>query len=203
MDEPPFICPYCDTELKLPDHVWYYTCDHCRQRLDLMSQFAYLRGLDAFKEGQELMDSISPRKRRRSNTTIEKESMTLFMQAYSSLQVAFKADLEDLQRMIAVEMMNSMAEEFMKRGLFSPLEVNYWNSLMVEQTAHNEFDRLREKLSDLKGPLAFIKRWRWKNRQKQLVESLAKLDQKIKSLEQQIQFVDFPHARNRKWRPFF
>jgi hypothetical protein len=203
MEEPPFICPYCDTTLKLPDTVWYYSCDHCRQRLDLKSQFAYLRGLDAFKEGQELMDSVSPKKRRRGYHAQDKASLAIFMQAYSSLQVAFQSDLEDLQRTIGVEMMNSMSEEFMKRGMVSPLEVTFWNSIMVEQTAQNEFDRLREKLSGLKGSLAFIKRWRWKNRQKQLVESLAKLDQKIKSLEQQIQFVDFPHARNRKWRPNF
>ncbi len=203
MEEPPFICPYCDTQLNLPNNVWYYSCDHCGQRLDLKSQFAYLRGLDAFKEGQDLMDSVSPKKRRRFYHAMDKASMALFMQAYSSLQVAFQSDLEDLQRSVGVEMMNSMSEEFMKRGMVSPLELTYWNSIMVEQTAQNEFDSLREKLSDLKGSLAFIQRRRWQNRQKRLVESLVKLDQKIKLLEEQIQFVDFPHARNRKWRANF
>jgi hypothetical protein len=127
--------------------------------------------------------------------------MELFRQAYSSLQVAFMADLEEFQRLLGVEMMTSMAHEFMKRNMVSPLEVNYWNSLMIEQTAQNEYGLLKEKMVKTGSPLGFFYRWRWRSRQKQLFKALAGLAEKIKSLEKQIEFVDIPRARNKKWKP--
>ena len=72
--------------------------------------------------------------------------MDIFMQAYSSLQVAFKGDLEENQRMLAVEMMTSMTQEFLKRLMVSHLEAQYWNTLMVEQTARVEYDGLKKNL---------------------------------------------------------
>jgi len=201
MLEPPFICPYCDTELHLPDNVWYFTCDHCGKHLDLKSQFAYLRGLDAFKEGQDILDQVSPKKRRSLTNMQDRAAMELFRQAYSSLQVAFLAELEEFQRSLGVEMMTSMAQEFVKRNMISPLETNYWSSLMVEQTAQNEYDLLSGKIGKTNGPLGFLQRRRWRSRQKQLLKALTNLAEKIKTLERQIEFVDIPKARNKKWRP--
>ena len=201
MVEPPFTCPYCDVELHLPDEVWYYTCDHCGKHLDLKSQFAYLRGLDAFKEGQDILDRLSPKKRRSLTNAQDRAAMELFRQAYSSFQVAFMADLEEFQRTLGVEMMTSMAHEFLKRNMISPLEANYWNCLMVEQTAQNEYDLLKEKIIKAGGRLGFLKRWRWRSRQEQLIKALTGLAEKIKTLEMQIDFVDIPRARNKKWKP--
>jgi hypothetical protein len=200
MVEPPFTCPYCDLELHLPDEVWYYTCDHCGKHLDLKSQFAYLRGLDTFKEGQDILDQLNPKKRRSLTNAQDRAAMELFRQAYSSFQVAFTADLEELQRTLGVEMMTSMAHEFLKRNMISPLEANYWNCLMVEQTAQNEYDLLKEKINKAGGRLGLLKRWRWSSRQEQLIKALTGLAEKIKTLEMQIDFVDIPRARNKKWK---
>jgi hypothetical protein len=201
MVEPPFTCPYCDLELHLPDGVWYYTCDHCGKHLDLKSQFAYLRGLDAFKEGQDILGRLNPKKHRSLTNEKDRAAMELFRQAYSSFQVAFMADLEEFQRTLGVEMMTSMAHEFLKRNMISPLEANYWNYLMVEQTAQNEYGLLKEKIIKAGGTLGFLKRWRWSSRQKQLIKALTGLAEKIKTLEMQIEFVDIPRARNKKWKP--
>jgi len=200
MGEPPFICPYCDVELRLPDYVWYYTCNHCGKRLDLKSQFAYLRGLDAFKEGQDILGKLNPKKRRSLTSAQDRAALELFRQAYSSFQVAFLAELEEFQRSLGVEMMTSIAYEFRKRNMVSPLEANYWNSLMVEQTAQNEYDLLKEKLVKANGLTGFLKRWRWRSRQKLLLNTLAQLAEKIETLEKQIDFVDIPRARNKKWK---
>jgi hypothetical protein len=201
MEEPPFTCPYCETELVLPDNVWYYQCDHCGKHLDLKSQFAFLRGLDAFKEGQDLIETVSPNKRRLSFTARDQAALRLFMEAYSSLQVAFQADLEESQRSLGVEMMASMANEFMKRNLVSSFEASYWSTLMIEQTAQNEYALLKQKLAELDGPLQFIQQRRWTARQKQLLKSLVELDNKIKTLENQIAFIDIPRGRRKMWKP--
>jgi transcription elongation factor Elf1 len=199
-----FTCPYCDTHLSIPDNLWYYSCSQCGQRLDLKSQFAFLRGLDAFTEGQDLFQKVNPKKRLRRQffLTADKEALDLFRQAYSSLQVAFMAELEPNQRLLGVEMMTTMTQEFQMRLMVSPLETQYWNALMVEHTAQNEFDRLTKKLSQPEnGPLGSIKRWRWSARQKQLLQSLNKLDSKLNSLEKEIEFTEIPKARNNNWKP--
>ncbi len=201
MDTPSFTCPYCDTVLILPEDAWYYTCTQCSKRLDLKSQFAYLRGLDAFTEGQEIIDSINPHKRRVPFHPQVTAAMELFMEAYSSIQVAFLADLAEEQRRLGVEMMASMVNEFMRRSMVSELEMTYWNTLAVEQTAQNEYDRLKEKLAGPAGFLGPLNRMRWRSRQKQLLRSLVEIDQKLKALERQIQFTDVPRARNEKWKP--
>jgi len=201
MEEPPFICPYCETELILPDDAWYYRCDHCGKHLDLKSQFAFLRGLDAFREGQNLLETVSPRKRRLSFTERDQQALRLFMEAYSSLQVAFQADLEESQRYLGVEMMTSMANEFMKRNMVSSLETNYWNYLMSEQASQDEYDLLKQKMLKLTGPLSFYHRWRWNSRKSQLLKHIGQLDGKIKTVEKQIEFIDVPRARRKKWDP--
>ncbi len=202
MEEEPFVCPYCDTQLDLPDGAWYITCTKCRHHLDLKSQFAYLRGLDSFSEGQDIMQKVNPRKQRALFQPKVTEAMHLFMSAYTSIQVAFQAELAETQRALGVEMMSSMAQEFMKRNMVSAMEMSYWNTLMIEQTAQYEYDRLKEQLAGQGGGLwAGVKRWRWISRQKQLVRSLAQIDKKIKMLEKQIDFTDIPRARNEKWKP--
>jgi hypothetical protein len=197
-----FSCPFCQTELAIPDREWYYTCSHCGQRLNLESQYAYLRGLDAFAEGQEIMDKISPKQRRIPMNPRDKQAMDLFLEAYTSLQIAFHAELSEVQRVIGVEMMASMAGEFMKRSMVSPLEMNYWATLLVIQNSQNEYDALKEKLTMADGsPLAAIKRMRWRARQKRLRESLIELERKLTAIEKQIQFIDVPRARNKSWVP--
>ena len=194
-------CPYCDMEIMVADDVWKHSCSHCGKILDVRSQLAYLRGLDAFKDGQEIFQKINPKKRRQF-LAADREALDIFMQAYSSLQVAFKAELENNQRMLAVEMMCSMTQEFIRRLMVSALEAQYWNTIMVEQTAQGEYDTLKKKLTEQSSGLwSFIKRWRWNARKNRLLQAFSEMDVKLKTLEQQIDFIDIPHARNKNWKP--
>jgi hypothetical protein len=198
MSERPLRCPYCDFENEIPENGFYITCSYCRHRLNLESQFAFLRSVDAFTEGQEILETISPRLRRIPNNTIDKQALDLFIEAYTAMQVAFKVELADMQRSLGIEMMANMADEFMKRNMVSPLEANYWISLLIEQNSRNEHAQLMEKMGRPGGPLAFIQRMRWRARQKQLAGAIAQLNRKIDALERQIVFVDIPRTRNIK-----
>jgi transcription elongation factor Elf1 len=201
MSDALFVCPYCNREIEIPDNAWYITCAQCGNRLNLESQFAYLRGLDAFSEGQEIMNLISPRKRRIASNARDRQAINLFMEAYTALQVAFKAEMAEAQRALGVEMMAAMAGEFMKRNMVSALEWGYWSSILVEQNSQVEFDELKGKIQHARGVLGSLMRLRWRLRQKQLAKALVDLDRKLKALETQIQFVDLPRARNKKWNP--
>jgi hypothetical protein len=201
MDTRPFTCPYCDTEIALPEDAWYHTCPQCGKRLDITAQFAYLRGLDAFTEGQEIMAGISPRKKRLENPEMQ-EAIELFREAYSSLQVAFtSANLALAQRNLGVEMMASMSNEFMKLNMVSILEMSYWKSLMVEITAQKEYDNIKDRLVRPSSGLMYLWRIRWLIRRRQLLKALVDLDSKLKMLEKQIEFIDVPRARNENWKP--
>jgi hypothetical protein len=83
----------------------------------------------------------------------------------------------------------------------SPLESQYWNTLMVMQTAQNEYDKLTTMLaSETPGLLGSIKRFRWKSRRKQLAQAIAKQEIKLDATERQIEFTDIPKARSKTWK---
>jgi hypothetical protein len=196
-------CPHCSAALHIPEVAWYYTCEYCKARLDLKSQFAYLRGLDAFEEGQTLMVSKGPHKQRNKTreNPVYRHVLDLFTEAYSSLQVAFLADLGELQRQVGVEMMASMSAEFFRQNMISPLEMTYWASVMTEQSAQEEYDKVKGKMGTLAGAFGIIKQLRWQLRLNQLGKKLPELSQKIERIERQIAFIEAPHSRNRKWKP--
>lgn len=196
-----FTCPYCQTNLAIPEIEWYYTCTGCGKRLNLESQYAFLRGLDAFAEGQEMMERISPKQRRDPLNPRDRAAMDLFLEAYTSLQIAFRAELAEVQRSVGVEMMASMATEFMKRSMVSVLEMNYWTILLVIQNSQNEYDQLKKRLETSNGPLAFFHQLRWRGRQKQLRRSLVDFEGKLMVIEKQINFIDIPKAHNKSWAP--
>lgn len=197
----PFTCPYCETEFEIAEDQAYCNCVKCGHRLDLESQFAYLRGLDAFTEGQDLIQAVSPRQRRRLTNAQDRQAMRLFMEAYTALQVAFRQELEAHQRALGIEMMSSMAGEFMKRNMVSTLEMSYWNTLLVETNAHNEYDRIKQRLAHLHGPVAFLIHLRLWLRQKQLLRGMVQLDKKLRTLEKTIAFTEVPRARDLRWKP--
>ena len=99
-------CPHCAHDVRFPFEARYVICDNCRQRLDLASQFAFLRGLAAFDEGQAIVQAVNPKKKKnltKFNDTY-KTALNLFMEAYSSLQVAFQARLGEVQRPDSAEL---------------------------------------------------------------------------------------------------
>lgn len=166
--------------------------------LNVQSQLAYLRGLSAFDEGQKVMEKVSPRRRRYFNQPDDVAAINLFKEAYTALQLAFEADLPEEQRQLGIEMMASMSQEFSVRLMVSGLEASYWNTLMVELNSQNEYDEIRERLQ---SPVFILAQLRWKIRQYQLRQALARVGRKLAALERQIAFVDFPRARNRNWAP--
>jgi hypothetical protein len=196
-------CPKCNSELQPPIDVWYYTCETCRENLDLKSQYAFLRGLQAFDEGQALMMDKGPRSAHRKvrQNPVYREALDLFTEAYSSLQVAFQGHLYETQRQVGIEMMSSMASEFMKQNMISPLEMTYWNSVLTEHYAQTEVERIKARLAKPLGAFGFLIQTRWNLRLNQLKKKLAEIDQKITRVERQIAFVDIPRARNLRWKP--
>jgi hypothetical protein len=198
-----FTCPHCSRELQLPDDVWYYTCEGCQARLDLKSQFAFLRGLDAFEEGQELMLKKGPRRKyqKTRENPVYRQVLDLFLESYSSLQVAFAAELAPVQRQVGVEMMASMASEFFRQNMISPFEMAYWSNIMTEQSAQVEYDQLKEKIKVSGSSMGIVMKLRWDIRLAQLARKLPEVSSKINRIEEQIEFIERPHARNRKWKP--
>ena len=197
-DLAPLMCARCSAELA-EEEPWPEFCPNCQHPLDLPTQFAYSRGRDAFIAGQEILIAISPKKRRKNLTSEqEMEGLQYYIQAYSSLQQAFMADLAENQRRLGIEMMAAMAQLFQQHGIVSHLEAAYWTTLMIELTTHLEQESLRARLTQpAKGFFAFFLRWRWQMRKDQLEQALVGLEQKIKTLERHIAFVDKPRVRRK------
>jgi chitinase len=125
--------------------------------------------------------------------------MDLFLEAYSSIQLAFRSELAEIQRSVGVEMMANMAAEFIRRSMISPMEQSYWATLLVLQNVQTEYDQLKLDLSAPGGALAWIKRLRWRTRQNQLRAALVELERRLAAIERQIDFVEVPRARKTNW----
>lgn len=202
MREVEFSCPGCETELKFPEDQAYAYCPRCGLSLDIQSILAYLRGLEAFEEGQEIMIKTNPGKFRFRPRPPDQRAFTLFREAYSSLQLAFSGTLEENQRQLGIEMMASMAQEFARYWMVSDLEGVYWRTAMAELASQKEYNLLKEKVNRSRRMNALvISRWYWVQRQKQLLNVLRELNRKLTQLERQIEFVDIPKARDRNWAP--
>jgi len=199
----PLTCPYCDQELILPKQTGqYYTCEYCDKRIDLPAQFAFNRGLEAFKEGQAAYQGLKYlKKKRAAYDAAELTVVRIFEKAYFSIQQTFATDLAEPQRALGVEMMVNMAQLFTKRDMISGLEASYWSFLMVEHTAQDEYDSLCQKLASPLGMLGFLKRMRWRLRKRQLKRALDNLNQNIKRVEANMAFAYPLHARKSHWKP--
>jgi predicted 3-demethylubiquinone-9 3-methyltransferase (glyoxalase superfamily) len=209
-EESLLLCPYCDEELALPEEMVQFAgryirsvnrrfaCDNCGQGLDLQAQLAYERGRVAFSTGQDLLNSLSPRKRKKDfNTEQEKEAIQLYISAYTGLQEAFQGELTEDQRRLGIRMMTAMANQFTLHNMVSPLEAGYWAALLVEVNTQTEIESLEQKLNGdgKKKVTGWLNRFRWKIRLRQLKKELVGLDHKIQVIEQNIAFVDPPRTR--------
>jgi hypothetical protein len=194
----PLVCLRCDQEFDIPEGQWEHTCQHCGNRIENMqAQFAYSRGYDAFFAGQRVYMAI-PVKRRSSLTYAAQtqEVTKLYTEAYTAIQVAFQANLADSQRYKAIEIMAAIAHLFMQTGLISPLEANYWTTLMIEQVNRKEYDGLKQKLSQpASGIMGFLARLNRRRRKRELEKGLGRLEKKIQSIEQYIAFATPPRVR--------
>jgi DNA-directed RNA polymerase subunit RPC12/RpoP len=194
----PLVCPRCNQEFDLAEGQWEYTCQTCGNPVDNMqAQFAYSRGYDAFFAGQLVFMEIPPS--RRSHLAYAEqanEATQLLTEAYTAIQEAFQSNLAESQRYKAIEMMASIANLFMQTGLVSPLEANYWTSLMIEQVNRKECDELNQKLAQpTPGVFGLLKRLNMLRRRHQLERALPRLTKKINLIEQNIAFVSPPRVR--------
>lgn len=198
-DLAPIMCVHCQAELDGVEEPWPDTCPDCGHEIDLETQFAYIRGRDAFIVGQDILLRLTPKMRRRNLVSqLEMESLQYYTQAYSSLQRAFQGHLAESQRQLAIEMMAAMTQVFGLHGVISPFESSYWTTLMIELTSQLEVIQIREKLTSLPaGLMGAVLQLRWQARLRQLEKALAQLDVKIKTLERNIVFVERPNARRK------
>ena len=196
----PLVCPQCDHEFEYVDGQQHYTCGNCGRSIgNLAAQFAYSRGYDAFFAGQRIYLAIPPNRRTRiSHADQIRDSTKLFIESYSAIQEAFQSYLANSQREKAIEMMASISRLFMQNGFVSPLESNYWSTLMYEQVNQKELDELTHKLAQSPAGLSnILARFSWHLRKRQLESALVKVSRRIELLEQNIAFVTPPHIR--KW----
>ena len=199
VDLAPVMCAQCGFEFGGEGEAWPSVCPHCGRDIDLEAQFAYCRGRDAFIAGQDLLIALTPKMRRKNITTsFEMEGLQFYSQAYSALQRAFQGQLAESQRRLAIEMTAAMVLVFQTHGSISPFESSYWTTLMVDLTTQLDILEVRERLRKLPTGLSgAVPRWRWRLRLRQLERALIELDTKIKTLEQNIGFVEPPRARRR------
>ncbi len=193
----PLVCPRCDQEFEYIAGQENYTCMNCGNSIgNLQAQFAYSRGYDAFFAGQQVYMEIPPNRRsHRAYVQQAEDAAHLLGEAYSAIQVAFQSYLADSQRIKAIEMMASIAVLFMQTGLISPLESNYWTTLMVEQTNQQELEDINRKLAQPpSGIFSFVARFRWRVRKNQLEKALDQVGKKITVIEQNIAFITPPHV---------
>jgi len=194
----PLVCPRCDQEFEFVEGQREYTCLNCGHRIDnLRAQFAYCRGYDAFFAGQGVYMEIPPSRRSRlAYAEQAHEAIQLYTQAYTALQEALQDTLGDSQRYKIIEIMASIANLFIQTGLVSPLESNYWTSLMIEQVNRVEYNDLKQKLSQpIPGILGPLARLRWHLRKRQLEKAHNRVERKITLIEQNIAFVTPPRVR--------
>ena len=193
------LCPYCEQPIELPatDQPLRQPCPACARMVDLEAQLTFHFGYDVFSDAQDIYLNVSPKKRTRERYEAAMEEATrLFIGAYTNIQQAFRADLPEDIRERGIEVMASMVQFFLPRNMISPLEASYWTMLMVELTAQLEYLDLKAKLDNPKrGLLVRLKRIRWSIRHRQLAKSLVYLDQKIRNIEFNIEFVERPRAR--------
>jgi hypothetical protein len=199
----PLICPHCDQEFDLAEGQQEHTCQNCGYRVENMqAQFAYSRGYDAFFVGQQVLMEIPP-KRRSSLAYAEQthESTRLFTEAYSAIQEALQANLAESQRYKAIEIMASIANLFMQTDLISPLEANYWTTLMIAQVNRKECDELSRKVAlPTSGILSLLAHLNCRRRKRQLEKALVRVERKLQLIEQNIAFVTPPRVRKESTR---
>lgn len=196
----PLVCPQCNKEFELPEGQWEYTCLHCGNRVENMpAQFSYSRGYDAFFAGQRVYIDIPPKRRTSLAYAEQAQEVTkLYMEAYTALQEALQSYLAESQLYKAIEIMAAISHLFMQVGLISPVEANYWTSLMIEQTSRKELDELNQKIArPASGFFRPLARLNWRRRRRQLVKGLARLDKRIHNIEQYIAFATPPKVRMR------
>jgi DNA-directed RNA polymerase subunit RPC12/RpoP len=194
----PLVCPNCDKEFDLAEEQVEYTCQKCGKRVENMqAQFSYSRGYDAFFAGQRILMAIPPSRRSRQAYAEQSLDATqLFSQAYTALQEAFQHNLADSQRYKAIEIMASISNLFIQKDLVSPLEANYWSSLMIEQVNRKEYDEINHKLSQpTAGIFGFLVRLNWIRRRREVKGGLVRIEKKIFAIEQNIAFASPPRVR--------
>lgn len=195
----PIVCIACESEIEAEAEPWPEVCPYCQHPIDLDTQFAYSRGLDAFTAGQEILIQISPRLRKRNLFTAEElEGVQYYSQAYSSLQLAFQGVLAESQRRLGIEMMAAIVNIFQQHQTVSEIEFAYWGSLLKELNMQLECRDVRDKITGVRrGLFAFLIRLRWKLRLRQLENALKDLSERISKFERLANFADPVHARKK------
>lgn len=195
----PVVCVKCGAEYADETESIPAVCPACGNPIDLTTQFAYCRGVNAFDYGQQMLMAISPQTRRRNPFSAEEmESLQYYEQAYSSMQLAFRGTLAEYQRRLAIEIMAAIAFVQFQHQAISSIEFSYWQSLLKELTMQQEVLEVKDKIASLpEGLFKRLMRVRWNLRMNQLTTALIEIDHKIERVEASIAFAEPPNIRRK------
>lgn len=195
-----FECPFCEKQVT-PTQNGTSTkldCPYCGKQIDIDAQEAVARARENYQWAleQTTPELLKPRKRPEQFSPQTKDALLTYQQAYTGLQVAFRAELPASQREEAIEMMAEMSHLLQLHHVISGLEAQYWTQLMVCQTAKQEHQAIEERLKQPRpGILTRIFRHpHWHLRHFQLKRALARRHLKLLEIEQDLAFVEPLHT---------
>ena len=199
----PVICTTCGKAYEGETQSIPDTCVQCGSVIDLATQFAFSRGVDAFDYGQELLMRLSPRSRRKDPfSKSEMEAIRYYQQAYNSFQTAFSGVLAESQRRMAIEIIASIVFVQLQHQVISSIEAAYWQNLLKELTMQKELIEVEQKIATLpRSPIRWILKIRWRMRLNQLNAALIDIDHQIEKMEASILFAVPPNVRRKNLPP--
>ena len=198
----PVICTACGTFYEGETSSIPEVCATCGNVIDLETQFAFCRAVDAFDYGQDMLMHLSPRLRKNNPfNDIEMEAVRFYQQSYSSFAITFQGELAESQRRLAIEILASIAFIQLQHQVISPIEGAYWQNLLKELTMQKEVLEVEEKIANLSGPFKGLLHLRWTLRLNQLKGALAEIDRTIERIEELINFTHPPNMRRTELPP--
>ncbi len=191
-------CPYCQSRLPQVDGVSEITCPVCHRIVYVSAQLAAARAMTILQEASIADQGDEPKSRKAVGySSADSDRVRLYMQAYSALEAALRADLPDHTRRQAVEAMADLSHNLASRQALPPMEAAYWRAVTVESKTRDELAALHEELARGHGAWwrRFPKRLHSLLRVRQLERAMTRLTPRIRQIEATMAFVQPPHTR--------
>lgn len=191
------LCPQCDAELSVADHLNTCHCHACGQVIDIPAHLAFEWAQEVFLDARQIaiQRRIFPIGKRTRWHAFDEDVALPYEQAYSALREAFRARLHENQRKAGIEIMSEITGLLAQHLMTSPIEAKYWLALLIEQTGLDEVQEYRARLTWATGPFAWMNVAWCRLRLWRLHTRLTKIDRQVNQWEQLIDFVDPVRAR--------
>lgn len=191
------ICPNCQAENVVPDHINVCSCRVCGQVIDVLAHVAFEWAQETFLEAREIaiQRRIFPIGKRTRWHALDEDVSLPYEQAYSALREAFRSRLHDSQRKAGIEIMSEITGLLAQHLMTSPIEAKYWLGLLVEQTGLDEVQEFRARLARAHGPFGWASAMWCRFRLARLHRRLVKIERQVDQWEILLDFVDPVRAR--------